>query len=219
MEAIRRFMENAGELKNLTKKDVEIVITQYDQELNWTKPIAHLCTIYSKGVAPYPPWLTDVRRVPNQGHDAETILLHIITNYNSLAKITFFCRDNLEEAEQPLVFYCKEPNEKEVRGVTEMCTEEGTMKRVEKITGSHCECKKSYEEFRDKILHITYRKNTDRYVKGNFMSVGKTLIQSKPLEYYKKIYEDCGFNRGIAVEELWFLNYSFYSIFTRKVNR
>jgi hypothetical protein len=219
MEAIRKFMENAEKLKHLTKQDVEIVITQYEQELNWTRPIAHLCTVYSKGIAPYPPWLKDVRRVPNEGHDAGTILLHIMNNYNNLSKMTFFCRDKLEEAEKPLVYYCENPSEKEIRLVEEVCREDYSMKRVEKVTGSHCESPYTLQEFRDKRIHISYRKNVDTYAKGNFMSVGKNYIQSKPLEYYKTLYVECGFNRGIAIEEIWFLNQSFYSIFTRRLNR
>lgn len=74
-------------LENKTKENFEIVVARYDEDLSWCENYKNFVTIYNKGENDlnYP-------SIPleNKGHLADTILRHIITNYDVLADVTFF---------------------------------------------------------------------------------------------------------------------------------
>ena len=75
-------LKNTHLLQGLKASESEIVITRYNESLEWTKTVAHLCTVYNKGsktIFSYP--YNKVLCVPNIGYGIETILLHIILNY------------------------------------------------------------------------------------------------------------------------------------------
>ena len=76
-------------LKFYTKKNFEMVISRYDEDISWSKNYIQFRTIYNKG-KPFDD--TSIHYIPrkNVGHLAETILHHIITNYDHLATTTFF---------------------------------------------------------------------------------------------------------------------------------
>ncbi|XP_038053552.1 uncharacterized protein LOC119726001 [Patiria miniata] len=71
--------------------DYEIVISQYNENLNWMKPTADHSHVYHKGKDKGPPF--DVykwEKLPNVGREAHTYLHHIVHNYDKLANITVF---------------------------------------------------------------------------------------------------------------------------------
>ncbi|XP_038047442.1 uncharacterized protein LOC119721404 [Patiria miniata] len=71
--------------------DYEIVISHYNEKLDWMKPTADHSHVYHKGKDKGPPF--DVYRwekLPNVGREAHTYLYHIIHNYDKLADVTVF---------------------------------------------------------------------------------------------------------------------------------
>jgi hypothetical protein len=76
-----------NKLTNLSKSNFEIVISRYDEDISWSNNYKHFRTIYNKGddniEKPY-------IKLENKGHLADTILRHIIINYDNLADVTFF---------------------------------------------------------------------------------------------------------------------------------
>ena len=73
-------------LKSLNKNNFEIVISRYDENIDWSNNYKNFRTIYNKGKndieSPY-------IKLDNKGHLADTILKHIINNYNNLSDVTF----------------------------------------------------------------------------------------------------------------------------------
>ena len=78
----------SDKLKYKNKKDFEIVVARYDENLDWCKNYLKFTTVYNKGS----PIDIDCYKfnIPNIGHLADTILKHIIFNYNNLSNVTFF---------------------------------------------------------------------------------------------------------------------------------
>ena len=74
-------------LTNLSKSNFEIVISRYDEDISWSNNYKKFRTIYNKGddniEKPY-------IKLENKGHLADTILRHIIINYDNLADVPFF---------------------------------------------------------------------------------------------------------------------------------
>ncbi|XP_038053576.1 uncharacterized protein LOC119726025 [Patiria miniata] len=71
--------------------DYEIVISHYNEKLDWMKPLANHSHVYHKGKDKGPPF--DVykwEKLLNVGREAHTYLHHIIHNYDKLADITVF---------------------------------------------------------------------------------------------------------------------------------
>jgi len=59
---------------------------------------------------------------------------------------------------------------------------------------------------------LPFRGVYESWVKGDWIAAGRQRIQRRPKKFYKDLYDACEFQRGIQVEEIWFLERSFYSI-------
>lgn len=198
----------------LKKSQAEIVITRFDESLEWTRGIEHLCTVYNKGS----PLQTnaEVINVPNHGVGCETILRHICERYHTLADVTLFCQatlcDRSDQPMYPLSQYMKCPidsvfgNKEELYDVPK--SRYLFRRGVHPSVGD-----KSFGEWR-KAVGLKYKPAYEFWVKGDWISVGAQRIRKRPLEFYKNLYALCEFQRGILVEECWFLERSFYTIFS-----
>ncbi|XP_038053542.1 uncharacterized protein LOC119725991 [Patiria miniata] len=71
--------------------DYEIVISHFNEKLDWMKPLADHSHVYHKGKDKGPPFdVYKLEKLPNVGREAHTYLYHIIQNYDKLASITVF---------------------------------------------------------------------------------------------------------------------------------
>jgi hypothetical protein len=83
-------------MENPTSKDTEIVISRYNEELQWTanEPFnKYPIIIYNKGGNDNffkSSNVTDVIDIPNVGRCDHTYLYHIINHYDHLANVTIF---------------------------------------------------------------------------------------------------------------------------------
>jgi len=198
-----------------TKNQAEFVITRFNESLDWLKGLEHLATVYNKGESIENPSYT-VIEVPNYGVGIETILRHIISRYDSLADRTMFCQATLADREDqpmyPLSWYFEgEP----VRGVLTDAYDPPKFQYRARLSNESCASKRNLKEFRE-FIGIPYKHLNEYWVRGDWMSVSKEVIRSKPRSYYCFLYDTCQFDRGILVEECWFMERSFYSIFTRR---
>lgn len=73
------------------KKDVEIVISRYNEDLSWVEPYLDRCTIYNKGEddIPYPSI-----KLPNIGREQHTLFHHIYNTYDTLPGYLIFLQGN-----------------------------------------------------------------------------------------------------------------------------
>lgn len=216
--SIVNVLKNVDYLKSIYKSQFEIVITRFKEPLEWTRGIEHLCTVYNKG--PALEFAGTVLNVPNYGLDLETVLRHIITNYHNLAAVTMFSQaslvDRVDQAMFDLTEYYKQCSVNSVFGHIAVATDPPDSRYPGRLTNTSCSSigDRDLSAFRKDVVKIPYRYFSEFWVRGEWMSVGRDRIRSKPLSYYRYLYAKCQFFRGNQVEELSFLERSFYSIFT-----
>lgn len=219
---INMFLKNIEYLKLYNIQQTEIVITRYDEDLTWTEGFRHICTVYNKGPIPIPnkDEFARVFNVPNYGINEEVVLRHIIENYNSLATITFFAQGRiLDRSDQPLfplLYYLENPKGTAIRGYYYNSYCPPSWKYNGRCSTPECEAIKgrTLAQFREEIIGIPYRQWEELWAAGDWISVGCDLIRRRSLEFYKSIYNACEFQRGVCVEEVSFLERSFYTIWT-----
>ena len=201
--------------KTITKQQFEIVITRFNESLEWTQGFEHLCTVYNKGSAFE--FKGEVINVPNHGVGCETILRHVRDRYWTLADVTLFCQailcDREDQSMYPLTQYIKCPIDS-VFGKTDELNDIPTSRFQFRISNEGCKAigGRNLRQWRS-MIGLPYKIAYESWVKGDWFSVGRLRVQKRPFEFYKNLYSICEFERGILVEECWFLERSFYSIF------
>lgn len=195
----------------------EFVITRFREDLEWTKGIEHLCTIYNKGER-FDCSGARIKNVPNNGVGLETILRHIIEEYTSLADVTLFCQgtvgDRKDQPLYPFKWYFENTTVNDIKA--------NTIEAYDLPSSRYTPIKtpgRTLGEFRDQVIGIPYKNLSEKWVKGDWIAVGRNIIHKKPREYYEYIYKQCHFERGIFLEECYFLERSMYSIFTQPLKR
>jgi len=204
-----------------TRTQFEIVITRYNEDLSWTDGIEHLCTVYNKG-EPFSKGDCTVRQVPNHGFGTETMLRHMVEQYHNLSDVTFFCQatlcDRVDQPLYPLEVYAK-------CGIDELvCVKEDlwelpTARFRWRVSSPECISVGDVDlaTWRKKVFYssspsLNFRGAYESWVKGDWIAAGRQRILRRPKKFYKDLYDACQFQRGIQVEELWFLERSFHSI-------
>jgi hypothetical protein len=223
---ISEILKNVELFTDVSPSQAEIVITRYSESLEWTKDIAHLCTLYNKGPTALPSYFFNkVIATPNNGLGIETILRHIILNYDSLALTTFFCQGTLVDRKDqplyPLEWYLLNQLATDFKGVEDTLNESPNFRIIEKNPDNQvCQAieGRNLGKFRKEVVGISYRQGIDRWVRGDWFSIGRDRIRAKPVQYYMGLYMRCQFHRGTAVEELWYLERSYHSIFNRPID-
>lgn len=205
-----------GDFKDFRKNNFEIVITRYNEDLLWTSGLEHLCSVYNKGSEFN--FKGDVKNVPNHGVGCETILRHICENYWRLADVTFFSQatlcDRSDQPLYPLEVYRGCPIDSVVAYKDEL-NDMPKSRFIFRISDEGCRSvgDLTFGEWRRKI-GIPYKVAYESWVKGDWIAVGRKRVQKKPLSFYQNLYTLCEFERGILVEECWFLERTFYSLFS-----
>lgn len=77
-------------LNSKTKRDLEIVVARFDEDLKWLNDYKSYCTIYNKGKHIEEECVT----LNNIGREGHTFIHHIVKNYESLADYTMFLQGN-----------------------------------------------------------------------------------------------------------------------------
>jgi hypothetical protein len=219
------FLKNTHFFKDVSPLEAEIVITRFNEPLEWTKDIAHLCTVYNKGAEPLPSYsFNKIIPIPNFGLGIETILRHIILNYDSLAFTTFFCQgmilDRSDQPLYPLEWYLLNQSATGFKGFEDTLYDSPNFRITEKVKDNdllRAVNERNLEKFRKEVIGMPYRLGIDKWVKGDWFSIGSKKIREKPIQYYMSIYISCQFHRGIIIEELWYLERCYHSIFNRPV--
>ena len=207
-----------GDYRDLSKRQFNIVITRYNEPLEWTRGLEHLCTVYNKGDTKEPfDFPGEVINVPNHGVGCETILRHIRDRYWELADVTLFCQatlcDRSDQPMFPLASYMKCPVGSVVANTVEL-NDVPKSRYLFRISDDSCRSlgELNFGEWRKKI-GLPYKPAYESWVRGDWIAVGRGRIQKRGVDFYKRLYDTCSFERGILVEECWFLERTFYRIF------
>jgi hypothetical protein len=82
-----------------TKRDLEIVVSRYNEDLNWLEDYKSYCTIYNKGEP-----VEEFIQLNNIGREGHTFIHHIVSNYENLADYTMFLQGNPFNPHSPNLF-------------------------------------------------------------------------------------------------------------------
>jgi len=221
---LAKILENVGKFSTKTKKEAEFVVTRYNENLEWTRGLEHLVTVYNKGSTDFSIEGTQIHHVPNFGVGIESMLRHIISNYENLADITMFCQATLaDRQDQPMYpldwYFESDILQKGVKGVMTDSYDVPRSRMRFRISNDGCKAIKdrTLVVFREKVVGVPYKYLVEFWVRGDWISVTKETIRKKPHDYYMYLYSECQFGRGVLVEECWFMERTFVSLFTRQL--
>ena len=174
-------------LTNLTKKNFEMVIARYDEDISWSDNYKKFRTIYNKGSdnikKPY-------KKLENRGHLADTILRHIINNYNKLADVTFFTHGSFNYRDDQLI---KERGKCHKKFKEFIKTDKKTLVYIERSdlpppTGTYYNYEETMEDVYKYIFNNKYIPNF-KWGCGKWISVSKKRIRRTPIKTYKKMLQ------------------------------
>tara|TARA_Y100000389_G_scaffold205142_1_gene264023 strand:- start:18917 stop:19591 length:675 start_codon:yes stop_codon:yes gene_type:complete len=169
-----------------TKKNFEMVISRYDEDISWCKNYKNYITIYNKG--------EDIEyehiKLENKGHLADTILRHIINNYKNLADVTFFTHGSFNYRKDQLI---KESGSCHKRFEEFIRTDKDTLVYISRSDLPDKNNKfYNYDETVGEVYYNffgeEYKKNF-RWGCGKWISVSREKIQNTPLSTYKKMLQ------------------------------
>lgn len=192
------------ENKNVTKANFEMVVARYDEDIRWTENYAKFRTVYNKGSAAVD---YDFIPLPNKGHLADTILRHIINNYDKLADVTFFTHGSINYRPDQII----EENGKWDEFIT---TDENALVYIRR-TDLPKDDERIYEypetigEVYRRLFEREYIPNFE-WACGKWISAGRNQLRRCPKAFYQKmldfVLEECNDSqltyrtRGIFIE-------------------
>ena len=186
-------LEKSKSLNNKEKKNLEIVITRFDENLNYFKNYQEFLTIYNKGKNDLSLNCKIVNR-PNVGRDGETIFYHIINNWDNLSDITFFCQGHINDRNDQLITYSDFENYINTDNIYFFKERNDLPNLDEKLLNFNIKFKYIYEE----VFNKEYKKKFT-WVSGMWISVKKNKIKNVPYNIYQnmlnlfdkyKLYDD-----------------------------
>ena len=169
-------------LNNKTKKNFELVITRYNEDISWSNNYINFRTIYNKGDTNV---LYEYIKKDNIGRDGETALYHIINNYDNLADITFFCQGAINDRDDQIISL--EDWKRYINFEENHLYGFSIRKDLPNKEENFVNCPIKFGDIYYKICGKKYEGNFE-WVPGIWISVHKNIIKSVPIEIYKKMY-------------------------------
>jgi len=205
-------------IKNLTKKECELVIARYNEDISWSKPYAHLRTVYNKGKEDLDAEYEPIVKLPNVGTEIHTILEHIIRNYDNLSNNTVFfqgkiadrvCQDTI-----PLYKFFHSRDD-DLVGCKSKINESYDWHHPEFYLERKVEpCDYNIGDFFKNVLNIEYKPNMDAIYQSQ-IAVGKKRILKHPKQYYIDIlYNKTNIAKATFPEEGHFMERAWVAIFS-----
>ena len=211
---------------NYTKKDCEIVIAKYQEDLSWVNKYRHLATIYDKSNNP----IKNSIKLNNVGRESHTYLYHIINNWDRLADNTLFTQGGFTPDHNPFPLETYLIKKNKIKLFLNLYYQGIDFR--DKI-GSHLKHRfKWLEEFQKGLMKpavITFDqfwslfnntpiKNYDSIIwsHGAIFSISKELILSQPLKLYVKLYNLL--INHVNPEEGHYFERTWYYIFNSKTS-
>lgn len=168
-------------MTNKTKKDVEIIVTRFDESVNWLKNYINNVTIYNKGKDNIPIDYDIIKR-PNIGRDGEAILYHIITNWEHLSEITFFCQGDINDRGDQII---------SLDDFNKYLSTDSIYYFQKRNDLPHHACNfldipDKFGDIYEEIYEEKYKQNFF-WTSGMWISVSRDIIKRVPLNIYKKM--------------------------------
>jgi hypothetical protein len=173
-------------LENKTKNNFEIVISRYDEDLSWCENYKKFVTIYNKGEdnISYP-----FIKLENKGHLADTILRHIINNYDNLADVTFFSHGSYNYRNDQLI---KEEGPCHRFFEDFISCDPNTLVTIQRKCPVGSYSWYGYPEILSDVYERIFNKkynDNSHWSCGKWISVSKENIRNSPKEIYQKMLD------------------------------
>jgi hypothetical protein len=193
---------------------VNIVISKYNENIEWTKGIKHKITIYDKSSNP----IKNSIVLKNRGREGETFLYHIVNNYYNLDDITVFLQGNPFDHLQILFGWNKEISKNDINNVVNKINTEISDNSEFASFYQYLHNVPNYTNHADTRAICNKYFNSDceffTIAAGAQFIVPKRYILSRPISFWKRLHEGM-YNEtidGYGMEQLW------YYAFTGKMN-
>ena len=174
-------LEKSKCLNNKEKKNFEIVVTRFDENLNYLKNYEDFLTVYNKGKCDLSLNCKIVNR-PNIGRDGETIFYHIVNNWDNLSDVTLFSQGYINDRNDQLISYNDFENYSNTNDIYFFEKRYDLPNFDEKLLNFHIKFKDIYKE----IFNEEYKKNFP-WVAGMWISVKKDIIKRVPYNIYQNV--------------------------------
>lgn len=179
----------------------EFVIAQYDESIDWIRPIASHTHVYHKGADLQSSLLKLLswKKLPNVGREAHTYLHHIIKHYDSLPEVTVFLQ--ADNSHMPCRFFTEPPmnyvyDVKSMTSLNSSCSHVSIFKTWGRIPykpkwqimlkkGEIRRARLTVEEFFKSLFG--YRNPPEVYFcPGACFAATREMIRKHPLDFYIK---------------------------------
>lgn len=174
-------LEKNEKMINKEKKDLEIVVTRFDENLNYLKNYEDFLTVYNKGKCDLSLNCKIVKR-PNIGNDPESLFYHIVNNWDNLSDVTFFCQGDINDRSDQLITYSDFENYINTNDIYFFKKRYDLPNYNENFLNFNISFKELYKE----IFDEEYKKDF-AWVAGNWISVKKDIIKNVPYSIYQKM--------------------------------
>jgi hypothetical protein len=183
-----------------TKKDLEVVVSRYNEDISWTNDIKYKTTIYNKNENEINLFQNNL---PNLGREGHTFFNHIVNNYDNLPEYLAFVQGNPFD-------HCTDL--KNIINEFDFKTEFKPLGVLHQLTMEYEGINQQVESYAKTIgFDITY---PIYMTPGAQYIVSRRLIRNKPLEYYQKILNSLSHEvypqSGLDVEKTLFQIYGIY---------
>ena len=156
---------------------VEVVISKYNEDGEWIKRINHKTIVYDKSDNPIE---GSIHR-PNIGREAETLLFHIIENYNHLPDLTIFLQGDPRSNPVKYTYdeVIDEVNKEHEHKLKTILTWEG-----------HTNIRNYWLKSCAVLNDVLFEPNDDMvtYSSGVQYVIPKELILNRPLDLYRSLH-------------------------------
>jgi len=183
-----------------TNEQFEIVVARYNEDVSWTKELKHKVTIYNKNNNENHLFNNNL---PNVGREGHTFFHHIVKNYNNLPEYLAFTQGNPFD-------HCTD--------IIELINNFNFKSEFKPLGVLH-ELTMEYESINEQVTSYAKEIGFDitfpiYMTPGGQYIISKTLIKSKPLEYYQKILNSLSYEiypqSGLDVEKTLYQLYGIY---------
>lgn len=201
----------------------QIVVARYNEDIEYLSLYAPSCMIYNKGNEFIPIIFKNIINLPNIGREGHTYLYHIINNYNNLADNTLFIQGNISDHKMfNIIDYIKN---NDIKGKISQIKIKKLTNKInfdKKYLNNLKKSNMTSFQFINNILNIKLDNiESIPIIWGANFCVSKSLILSKPIEYYQNLIKyleyDNNPEEGHFFERSWYIIFK-YPYLSKKIN-
>jgi hypothetical protein len=183
-----------------TKKDLEVIVARYNENVNWIKELNYKATIYNKNIEDNHLFFNNLENV---GRESHTFFNHIVNNYDNLPEYLAFIQGNPFDHCKDVVNLINDFDFK---------TEFKELGVLHKLTMEYESINEQVESYSKKIgfdvKYPIYMTPGAQYI------ISRRMIKKNSLEYYKNILNTLSFDAypqsALDIEKTLFQLYGVY---------